>query len=242
MTKKPLKLSMKRIGVIAAPAIVALVVLIAYRFVRDRIQVRGEQIQKARSERLELYRMALEPCPAIDTAMMAEAWPALAPTEIAIDVEAAFSSGYGLRISGQSLQSYTGDNPFFDPPPASPTSSPENRPESLMRAKKPLEFTPAISLPPTLGEHLGRLLRSEIVEASAAHSSGADGEVYVFRYGKNCARTWSPLPETRAGKLTALVDALFQLSRASEDARSNERRKIQGLLDELQSDTLSVGG
>jgi len=133
---------------------------------------------------------------------------------ISIDAFPTFSGARAIRIVGEDLYLFELASPQYNVSNGVPALN-EATPKVLKT-----HITSQTSL------ELATLLASDIDSARAPEPMAIDGTTYVFQVlGQGCAFSWSPSPDSRAGKITSLFHMLAKqasLTKATDIAANDQ--------------------
>ena len=156
---------------------------------------------------------------------------------LSIDTMPSFENGSRILLIGTEVHLVLLYTPLSGVPPPPPKRSPtrnSSSPESeVFPSFKAQVFQAPLS--PGTALELSQLFSSHISSSGIARRSGLDGVTFVFRAGGHCAETWSPRPETGAGRLARIGDLLSRHARLSTQADlEGSERKIARLMRSFQ--------
>jgi hypothetical protein len=204
--------------VAAAAAAAALAPLLAHKLRFDN-RTRREHLEAS----IALDSVGIARCQDHETAQIDSISPFVpGASRVSVDVMPSFQNAWGIRLIGNDVYLVMLDSPLSlrSPPPPPAGSQPSQTEPPPMTAR--VGHSP---LTPKLALQLSQLFGDRIATASDDPVLGLDGTSYRFTAG-SCAETWSPDPETGAGRLVQLAELLSthaQLTKG-EQRRVSERR------------------
>ena len=124
------------------------------------------------------------------------------PSRLSATIWPSFQAPWGIRLVGDDIYLVKLTSGYWPIPPP-----PEPGTRSNIRPAVTTEVHHA-SLTPAAAHALARLFSVRTTQADQEDTLGLDGVTYYFSSGPYCARTWSPEPESGAGRMVQLVDLL----------------------------------
>jgi hypothetical protein len=215
------RLNSKRVLLIAAAlsavSMVALLVPVAIQAYKEH----RERISQEKYEQLSLNQIGLTPCEGnlfmrsyYDRVEQAMSHANPAEPDAKVMILESFGPESELRIYPSSISYAQLKKSIWWNPPV--TEVDRNAVSSFVS-----------DINPEVAAQLVELFRGEIQSArETSNEAGADGTSYFFTTKSNCARMWSPSPETRAGRLRELLNLLVQHSMSNDEKSRKDLEEV----------------